>query len=479
MATVLTRLRINEISSVDRGAGKNVKVFLTKRAAEDTMAVCKECGGDGMHTAKCSKFMKAWWLDHLTSGDGEYEKREFSAQQREHLAGTGAAMPGGGFPIQNEGDLRNAIRAIGRAKNPGAAKAHIKQRARSLGLTRLLPDSWEKRDKPKHDDEDQDRKLIAEMLADRDEKKRKSAMGDFLKAIEADLNVRKALAGAVAAAHEVDDDGERLAAICKSVNQCVDYLAVPGAALHAAVAAISKGNDMTKTMTLEELTTSMEKLTKRNTELERLLKMSEKHRQYMDDMDMDEDEREEFGDKEPDERDAHMEKHPVEKAKKEKEKEKEEDDGDGEKEKRKRDLAKIAELEKRVGAFEAEAEQRICKQLCRDNGLPEADHEMLARLRKADPKAAEDMLKRTRGLAAQANPTLFTELGKGGAGTDDPGAAILTKAQQMMAEVNKSAKTPAERISIEKARMLVREANPELAKAEREIEQRRRMGRAA
>src|SRR6516164_8099618 len=232
MATVLTRLRINEISSVDRGAGKNVKVFLTKRAAEDTMAVCKECGGDGMHTAKCSKFMKAWWLDHLTSGDGEYEKREFSAQQREHLAGTGAAMPGGGFPIQNEGDLRNAIRAIGRAKNPGAAKAHIKQRARSLGLSRLLPDSWEKRDKPKHDDEAQDRKLIAEMLADRDEKKRKSAMGDLMKAatnaevaLPVVQAVRKAFAGAIAAAHEVDDDGERLAAVSKSLDQCIEYLA--------------------------------------------------------------------------------------------------------------------------------------------------------------------------------------------------------------------------------------------------------------
>src|SRR5262249_27050695 len=29
------------------------------------------------------------------------------------------------------------------AKNPGAAKAHIKKRARALGLTKLLPESWD------------------------------------------------------------------------------------------------------------------------------------------------------------------------------------------------------------------------------------------------------------------------------------------------------------------------------------------------
>ena len=231
-------------------------------------------------------------------------------------------------------------------------------------------------------------------------------------------------------------------------------------------------------MTLEELTVSVEKLAKRNSYLEALFKVSEPHRLYA--LKMDDTEREAFVTKSDEERQAIIKAKPKkEPPDEEDEKEEDEKDGDGEKEKRKRDVAKIAELEKRVGAFEAEAEQRICKQLCRDNGLPEADHEMLARLRKADLKAAEDMLKRTRGLAAQANPTLFTELGKGGAGTDDPGAAILTKARQMMAEVNKSAKTAAERISIEKARMLVREAEPELAKAEREIEQRRRMGRAA
>jgi hypothetical protein len=75
-------------------------------------------------------------------GDDEAIDREFSTTERQKLAKTGAAMPHGGFPIKSEGDLKNAIRAIGRAKNPGAAKAHIKKRASALGLSKLIPSTW-------------------------------------------------------------------------------------------------------------------------------------------------------------------------------------------------------------------------------------------------------------------------------------------------------------------------------------------------
>jgi hypothetical protein len=61
-------------------------------------------------------------------------KRDFSDKQRKKDAKSGAAMPGGGFPIENTRDLHNAVRAIGRAKNPAAAKAHIRQRAKALGV---------------------------------------------------------------------------------------------------------------------------------------------------------------------------------------------------------------------------------------------------------------------------------------------------------------------------------------------------------
>lgn len=69
-------------------------------------------------------------------------KRQFSSEQRQRLADKGQAMPDGSFPIANVSDLHNAIRAIGRAKNPAAAKAHIKRRARALGATDALPESW-------------------------------------------------------------------------------------------------------------------------------------------------------------------------------------------------------------------------------------------------------------------------------------------------------------------------------------------------
>lgn len=69
-------------------------------------------------------------------------KRDFSAQERRDAADSGAAMPDGSFPIHNREDLENAIKLAGHAKDPAAAKAHIKQRARALGAEDMIPDSW-------------------------------------------------------------------------------------------------------------------------------------------------------------------------------------------------------------------------------------------------------------------------------------------------------------------------------------------------
>jgi len=40
-------------------------------------------------------------------------------------------------------DLKNAIHAVGRAKNYDKAKAHIIKRAKALGKEDLLPEDWE------------------------------------------------------------------------------------------------------------------------------------------------------------------------------------------------------------------------------------------------------------------------------------------------------------------------------------------------
>lgn len=68
--------------------------------------------------------------------------KEFSGEKRKKMAKEGKARGDGSFPIENASDLRNAIQAIGRAKNPEAARRHIIKRARALGLTKLLPDGW-------------------------------------------------------------------------------------------------------------------------------------------------------------------------------------------------------------------------------------------------------------------------------------------------------------------------------------------------
>lgn len=68
--------------------------------------------------------------------------REVPPKEREKLAEKKKALPDGGFPIANAADLKNAIRSIGRAKNPAAAKALIKRRAKELGLEKLIPPGW-------------------------------------------------------------------------------------------------------------------------------------------------------------------------------------------------------------------------------------------------------------------------------------------------------------------------------------------------
>ena len=115
MANVLRNLRIREVSGVDKGAGEGVQILLAKRADDPF-------------------------------DDTEYEtlcKRSFSAEQRRDAASSGAAMPGGRYPIENKDDLQNAIHAIGRGKGSHAdIKAHIISRAKSLGASDMLPDDW-------------------------------------------------------------------------------------------------------------------------------------------------------------------------------------------------------------------------------------------------------------------------------------------------------------------------------------------------
>lgn len=69
-------------------------------------------------------------------------KRDFSDDDRKKLADKGQALPDGSFPIVTAADLKNAVQAFGRAKDPAKAKAHIMARAKALGATDSLPSDW-------------------------------------------------------------------------------------------------------------------------------------------------------------------------------------------------------------------------------------------------------------------------------------------------------------------------------------------------
>lgn len=69
-------------------------------------------------------------------------KRAYSEESRMSMAKQGHALADGSFPIKDEADLRNAIQAFGRAKNPAEAKSHIMKRAVDLGLEDLIPMNW-------------------------------------------------------------------------------------------------------------------------------------------------------------------------------------------------------------------------------------------------------------------------------------------------------------------------------------------------
>lgn len=79
-------------------------------------------------------------LEYLAS----FEKRSFSAGERKADAKSGAAEKDGSFPIENAKDLKNAMRAVGRSKNPGKTRAHIRARAKALGLSGELSASFKR-----------------------------------------------------------------------------------------------------------------------------------------------------------------------------------------------------------------------------------------------------------------------------------------------------------------------------------------------
>lgn len=72
------------------------------------------------------------------------ELAKFSEEERSELAKKGQALSDGSYPIRNVDDLKNAIRAFGRAKEEDrpVVRRHIMKRARQLKAADLIPDQW-------------------------------------------------------------------------------------------------------------------------------------------------------------------------------------------------------------------------------------------------------------------------------------------------------------------------------------------------
>lgn len=465
--------------------------------------------------------------DSWASLDGDYPnsitKRQFTNDQRQRAAGTGAAMPDGSFPIENGSDLSNAIRAIGRAKDPAKAKTHIRARAKALGMTDKLPDTWGKRDSGV---------AVLKFLASLDAK-----AGEIAKAYgedqACDFDEAQALmddseaAGAlmqkaneavcalgtslwsIQADDSISDKGE---ATQKSLDQFGDHVKtiVPEGAENAMVAGalldagytinplggieLKKGADsmsmkaITKALGLEDSASEVAILAKLTETLEaatlnaNIAKMSAKHKGFMDGGGkMPGGGKKAFGEMSADERDSHMKSNPMD------------DDEDDVEKAIKKGVAFRTEggviLTKKD--FGTDAGFQFAKQQATDNAILRADVQkgkedadktariakantalvhigkaddvggLLHRVSKHDPKLADEVEALLKGANTLIEKgKLFEEIGAG--------HAIEGSATDLIQKGAEAIRKADPKITIEKARCQFREQNPEIKKREDE-----------
>lgn len=76
--------------------------------------------------------------------EATFYNKDYSEDDRKKMAKAGHAMPDGSYPIADAEDLDNAIHAVGRGKNNShdAIRKHIIKRAKALGLSSKIPESW-------------------------------------------------------------------------------------------------------------------------------------------------------------------------------------------------------------------------------------------------------------------------------------------------------------------------------------------------
>lgn len=444
MPRLLKDLRIDDVSSVDRGAGHGVRVILTKR---DTVT---------------SPYNKSLAFGQQLPAEVEaYLKREFSDKERAAAAESGEAMPGGGFPIKNESDLKNAIKAVGRAKDPAKAKAHIKSRAKDLGKTELIPDTWKRDDRANVIDLPV---FLGKAALDFDTAAEIIEVGEEAGALMHE--VREALCALECSISSImcdEDVTDKAEAIAESFDQFKSHLAglepddlekSMTTANTAPSAAVQKMIDDAVAAANVKTQTDFAALIAKKDEEIAIAKMSDKHKAFHAGL-TNEDEKKKFAAMTPEQRDAHMEKmkkgamdDPVIKAA----------------------LLENDELKKRIAALEDQGTLEICKRDATEMGMTDADAgATLMKARKGDKDAMAKVeahiktVKKSRDEALKQS-RLFSEFGTthGASSGGDALAELNSKA----AELRKTQTTLSEAQAFEK--VLLDPANKELVARERD-----------
>ncbi len=168
----------------------------------------------------------------VESFDAVMQFAEFSPAQRKNLAKKGEALPDGAYPIRNEGDLKNAIKAFGRAKDSerGEVKKHIIKRARSLKKPDLIPETWIKKAMTASADLDRMREKLAEF--------------DNLGAVS-ETDPKKASSGIATSQLPLELSNEEFEAFASSVDAELEKLVkkvvpVPGQAIDRAISEVDQ-----------------------------------------------------------------------------------------------------------------------------------------------------------------------------------------------------------------------------------------------
>lgn len=81
-------------------------------------------------------------LVQLEEEDDGIELKDYSHSERRAMVRQGHALPDGSFPIADEKDVKNAVKAVERAKDKKKAKRHVIVRAKALGYDEHVPSAW-------------------------------------------------------------------------------------------------------------------------------------------------------------------------------------------------------------------------------------------------------------------------------------------------------------------------------------------------